>query len=136
MTNNKKYKKEEVEGTVAFCNLAQHEIYNGKDTEKYTILITFDEKTKDNLASKDIRVKEYNDKYQRKFTTRYPFKFNGETVEKIDKEIMWGSKVKIKFAYGNPSPVWGMATYIDSVDVLEDASQVREEQEDTSDEGF
>ena len=63
------------EGTVAFSNLSTTEFYNGKDTGKYSIVITMEEDARDQLENAGIKTKEYEDKnlkihLQRKFVTQ------------------------------------------------------------------
>ena len=116
----------EVEGVVAFSNLSQHEVFNGKSIGKYSLVLVLDDSTKDKLSSQGVKIKDYQGKHQRKFTTQYPFKLNGTLVEKADQEIRWGTKVKLNVTLKNPSPVWGMASYFNEVTVLEEPAPQEE----------
>jgi hypothetical protein len=39
-----------IEGIVAFSNVTEHEEYNGKTTEKYSLTVTLDDDVADELA--------------------------------------------------------------------------------------
>ena len=98
------------EGTVAFSNLKETEYYNGKDTGKFSIVITMEEDAKDQLENAGIKVKEYKDQPQRKFVTKYDnFDVVDVDGESTSKHIPYGSRVRILWQGGNPHPVHGVA---------------------------
>ena len=108
------------EGTVAFSNLSTTEFYNGKDTEKYSIVITMEEDARDQLENAGIKVKEYKDQPQRKFVTKYDnFDVVDVDGESTSKHIPYGSRVRILWQGGNPHPVHGVAPYFKKIKVLE-----------------
>jgi|TARA_R110001592_G_scaffold183497_1_gene427215 hypothetical protein len=108
------------EGTVAFSNLKETEYYNGKDTGKFSIVITMEEDAKDQLENAGIKVKEYKDQPQRKFVTKYDnFDVVDVDGESTSKHIPYGSRVRILWQGGNPHPVHGVAPYFKKIKVLE-----------------
>lgn len=108
------------EGTVAFSNLKETEFYNGKDTGKYSIVITMEDEAKDQLENAGIKVKEYKDQPQRKFVTKYDnFDVVDAEGESTSKHIPYGSRVRILWQGGNPHPVHGVAPYFKKIKVLE-----------------
>tara|TARA_R110000796_G_scaffold33263_3_gene86513 strand:+ start:449 stop:826 length:378 start_codon:yes stop_codon:yes gene_type:complete len=108
------------EGTVAFSNLSTTEFYNGKDTGKYSIVITMEEDARDQLENAGIKVKEYKDQPQRKFVTKYDnFDVVDVDGESTSKHIPYGSRVRILWQGGNPHPVHGVAPYFKKIKVLE-----------------
>tara|TARA_R110000822_G_scaffold33694_2_gene95875 strand:+ start:938 stop:1330 length:393 start_codon:yes stop_codon:yes gene_type:complete len=113
------------EGTVAFSNLSTTEFYNGKDTGKFSIVITMEEDARDQLENAGIKTKEYEDKnskihLQRKFVTQYDnFDVVDVDGESTSKHIPYGSRVRILWQGGNPHPVHGVAPYFKKIKVLE-----------------
>jgi hypothetical protein len=108
------------EGTVAFSNLSTTEFYNGKDTGKFSIVITMEEDARDQLENAGIKVKEYKDQPQRKFVTKYDnFDVVDVDGESTSKHIPYGSRVRILWQGGNPHPVHGVAPYFKKIKVLE-----------------
>lgn len=110
-----------VNGTVAFANLNEHEVFNGQSTGKYSIVITLDEADAEKLQAEGVKVKTYKDQLQRKFATQYEdfavIDNDGEPVSKSS--VRWGDKVRIKYQLGNPHPVHGSAPYLQAVRVIE-----------------
>jgi hypothetical protein len=110
-----------VNGTVAFANLNEHEVFNGQSTGKYSIVITLDESDAEKLQAEGVKIKNYKDQMQRKFATQYEdfpvIDNDGEPVSKSS--VRWGDKVRIKYALGNPHPVHGSAPYLQAVRVVE-----------------
>lgn len=60
-----------VEGTIAFENLDTHEMYQGQSTGKYSVVISLDDTTADQLAGMGVKLREYEGTKQRKFSTKY-----------------------------------------------------------------
>jgi hypothetical protein len=58
-----------VEGTIAFENLETHEMYQGQSTGKYSVVISLDDNTADQLAGLGVKLREYEGTKQRKFST-------------------------------------------------------------------
>jgi acetamidase/formamidase len=110
-----------VNGVAAFVNLAEHEVYNGKSTEAYSIVVTLDEGDAEKLKSEGIKVREYKNQPQRKFKTKFedfPVIDNeGEPVARAS--VRYGDKVRIKYSAGDPHPVHGVTPYLQAVRVVE-----------------
>ena len=123
-----------VEGIVAFCDLTETERYNGQDTGKYSLVITMEDDEAQALKESGVIVREYKNKAQRKFVTKYP-DFPVLDVEDniVSKHIPYGSKVKILWSEGNPHPTYGVATYIKKIKVLEYAEMSSGSSEDEED---
>ena len=108
-----------IEGVVAFSNLSQHEVFNGKSTGKYSIVLVLDDTTKDKLASQGVKIKDYQGKHQRKFTTKYPVTMVDTSDNPMEGEIPYGSKVRLSINLSNPSPVHGVTPYLQAIRVVE-----------------
>ena len=109
-----------LEGTVAFVNLTETEVYRGQDTGKYNITVAFDDATASDLENAGVKVKDYKGTAQRKFSSKFPVTcYNVDGEEIPASEISWGDKVRIKYNVGNPSPQWGTPTYVNAVKLLE-----------------
>ena|SRR5210317_189997 len=110
-----------VTGTVAFANLAEHEVYNGQSTGKYSLVLTLDESEAEKLQSEGIKIREYKNQAQRKFATKFDefpvIDNDGEPVSKSS--VRYGDKVRIKYNLGQPHPVHGVAPYLQAVRVVE-----------------
>lgn len=114
-----------INGTVAFANLTEHEIYMGQSTGKYSIVLTLDDEEAKKLEAEGIKIKHYKDTPQRKFTTKFdefPVIDNeGEPVSKGS--VRWGDKVRVKYNLGNPHPVHGCTPYMQAIRVVEKGEQ-------------
>jgi len=108
------------EGIVAFSDLTTTELYEGRDTGKYTITVNMEQEEADKLTNAGINVKEYKNQPQRKFVTKFPgFAVLDAEGETIPKHIPWGSKVRILWEPGKPHPTHGVAPYFKKIKVLE-----------------
>ena len=58
------------EGTVAFQNLQQTEVYQGQDTGRYTLTLSLEEDVASKLSDEGVKVKDYEGTAQRKFLHR------------------------------------------------------------------
>jgi len=113
-----------ISGTVAFCNLVNREVYEGKETDWYTLTLTLDEQGCDKLAVDNVKTKQYQDSYQRKFKTKTPAKVLDldNHVIALEKEIPRGSKVNVLYSVSKkPHPIYGCSVYIQSVRLVEEA---------------
>ena len=110
-----------VNGTVAFANLAEHEVYNGQSTGKYSLVLVIDDAAAEKLEQEGIKIKMYKNQAQRKFATKFEdfpvIDNDGEPVSKSS--VRYGDKVRIKYNLGNPHPVHGVAPYLQAVRVVE-----------------
>lgn len=110
---------EVVEGVVNFSNITQHDVFNGQDTGAYSMTVTMSEEDANTLASRGVKIKDYQGAKQRKFKSRFDIKaFDGEGNPWTG-EIPYNSKVRLKYKLGNEHPVHGVATYLEAVKVLE-----------------
>jgi len=111
-----------LQGTVAFANLDQHEVFNGQSTGKYSLVLTLDEPEAEALAKNGVKLREYEGLKQRKFSTKYPVDIIDTEDEPFRGRLTRGSKVKILYAEGKPHPVHGTPTYLNKVRVVEVAT--------------
>jgi hypothetical protein len=110
------------EGVVAFSNLTETEQFNGKDTGKFSIVLTLDESEAAKLSEAGVKVKEYQNTPQRKFVTKFPdFPVLDIDGDVHSKHIRYGSKVKVLWDPGQPHPEHGVCPYFKKIKVLEDA---------------
>lgn len=111
-------------GTVAFSNLTEHEVYNNQSTGKFSLVIVLDEAEASKLEDLGVKLKEYEDKVQRKFAS----KFNVGVIDADDQpvagEIPRGSKVNVLYKLGDDHPQHGVGTYLAKVRVTEMADSM------------
>ena len=107
------------EGTVAFESLRQHDVYNGKSTGKYNITLTLDQDSADELETKGVKLRQYEDKLQRKFATGFTVGVLDADGTPYDGQVTRGSKVRVLYSLGNPTPMHGVTPYLEKVKVLE-----------------
>lgn len=108
-----------LQGTVAFANLDQHEVFNGQSTGKYSLVLTLDDPEAEALAKSGVKLREYEGLKQRKFSTKYPVDVIDSDDEPFRGRLTRGSKVKVLYAEGKPHPVHGTPTYLNKVRVME-----------------
>jgi|TARA_R110000796_G_scaffold79326_1_gene176386 hypothetical protein len=119
------------EGIANFVNLTETEFFNGKDTGKYSIMLTIEDDQVSTLEDAGVTVKEYKNQKQRKFVTQYDgFQVVDTDGESISKNIPYGSKVRILWEAGKPHPTHGSAPYLKKIKVLELAEHDVEGSED------
>lgn len=116
-------------GTVAFSNLTKHEEYMGKSTGRFSLVITLDPSSKEELEEKGVKLKQYKDTFQRKFASKFPVKIVDNNNQSLDHELPRGSKVSLEYKLSPPSPVHGRSCWLNAVRVVElaeDTSAVEE----------
>ena len=122
-----------INGVVAFANLTEHEVYNGSSTGKYSVVISLEDPAEvKKLEAEGVKVKEYKNTPQRKFTTKF------EDFQVIDAEgeplsrssVRWGDKVRIKYNLGAPHPVHGCTPYMQAIRVVEKGEAVADDDGD------
>lgn len=107
-------------GVVAFSNLKDHDIYQGKSTGRYTLTITMDPAQAAVLEDMGVKVKDYEGKAQRKFASKYHVDILDMDGNEINTEIPYGSKVRVLWKASDDShPQHGVATYMNKVRVVE-----------------
>ena len=118
-------------GTVSFCHLTKHEIYEGVSTNKYSITLMLDEKSAEALSDAGVKVGEYKGQPKRKFTTTFDVViFNPDLSEwekdkegKYVREIPRGSEVNILAKVTEePYKSYGCSAYVDKVHVLKESA--------------
>ena len=108
-----------IEGTVAFENLNEHEVYNGQSTGKFSLVVSLDDEVASELDAKGIKLREYEGVKQRKFSSKFDVEtFNADGTP-FQGRIPRGSKVRLLWTEGAPHPVHGTSTYLNKVKVLE-----------------
>ena len=116
-----------IEGIVAFSHVTEHEEYNGKTTEKYSLTVTLDDEVADELASNGVKIKQYQpeDKVfkQRKFTTRFDLRVIDANDSPYSGEIPRNSRVRLLYNLGNQGGEHGVPVYMNAIRVLEEAPQ-------------
>ena len=50
-----------IEGKAMFVNINETEVYEGKDTGRYTVTLTLNDETSNELSSKGVRLKSYGE---------------------------------------------------------------------------
>ena len=108
-------------GVVAFCNLDEHEMFKGKTTGRYSLVVTMDEQEASKLSDKGVKVKTYEDKKQRKFSSKFEVPVLDLDGETVSKKIPYGSKVRLLWADGPAHPEHGVPTYLNAVRLVEKA---------------
>lgn len=110
-----------INGVVAFANLAEHEVYNGQSTGKYSLVLTLDDSEAEKLEKEGIKLKMYKNQAQRKFATKFEdfavIDNEGEPVSRAS--VRYGDKVRVKYNLGNEHPVHGVAPYLQAIRVVE-----------------
>lgn len=111
------------EGIVAFSDLTETEVFNGQDTGKYSIVLNINDVEKEAMEELGVKVKEYQNRPQRKFVTKFPdFEVVDAEGDSIPKHIPYGSKVRILWEASKPHPSGGVAPYFKKIKVLEMAT--------------
>ena len=112
-----------IEGKAMFVNINETEVYEGKDTGRYTVTLTLNDETSNELSSKGVRLKSYGEGadavLQRKFASKFPVRVIDAEGETISGDFPSGSTVRISYKYGDEHPVYGVPVYMDGIRVLE-----------------
>ena len=108
-----------LEGLLAFENLDEHEMYQGQSTGKFSVVLSLDDTTADELSSKGVKMREYEGVKQRKFSTKYDVPVMDAEGSPFKGRIGRGSKVRLLYAEGQEHPVYGVPTYLNKIKVLE-----------------
>jgi hypothetical protein len=112
-----------ISGTVAFSNLTEHDIYKGKSTGKYALTVTLDDASAKQLESQGVKLKNYNDTQQKKFTSKYKTESLALDNSPYVGEIPRGSKVRVLYALGQESTEHGTGVYMNKIRVVEEADR-------------
>ena len=113
-----------VSGKVAFSSVVDTDQWEGKDTGFYSITVALEDEDAETLKSRDVRLKEYEGSYQRKFKSKYPISVIDAEDQEYTKEIPRGSVVRVLFGVADRShPTWGPSTWATKVRVVEEADR-------------
>jgi hypothetical protein len=115
------------EGIVAFSNLEEHEEYQGQSTGKYSLVVTFEAEEAQKLEELGVRLREYEDKVQRKFTTKKPIQAIDLDNVPVPGELPYGTRVRIWWD-GWEQNNWGVVPYMNGIRVLELAPEREDDQ--------
>ena len=117
-----------IEGVVNFSNIKTMDTYNGQSTGKFSMTVTLSPDDAQSLQAAGVKIKEYEGTMQRKFSSKYDIVAVDADDEPFNREVPYGSKVRLKFKYGPEHPVHGVSTYLEAVRVVEEAMK---EEDDT-----
>ena len=109
-----------IEGVCNFSHVTSHDVYNGQDTGQYSMTITMSEEDAAELSAQGVKIKDYEDKKQRKFKSQYDIRMFDVNGDAYTGEVPYNSKVRLKFKLGQPHPLHGVPTYLEAVKVLEE----------------
>jgi len=85
-------------GTVAFSNLTEHDVYKGKSTGKYNVVLRLDDSEAAKLADLGVNLNTYEGVEQRKFSTKYGFKFVDLDENPVTGELGAGTEVRVAWS--------------------------------------
>ena len=88
-------------GTVVFSNVQSHDFYNGKDTGKFALTITLDEASANQLVEQGVKLKEYDENFQRRFVTKTKPKVIDLDDMPVGSELPRGSTVRVLYTVGD-----------------------------------
>ena len=113
-----------VQGTAAFVNLTEHELYQGQSTGKYSLTVTLDDGSIAQLESQGVKMRQYSPdggdpQFQRKFASKFNVPLYEANGDEFMGAITRGSLVRVQYSLGDEHPVHGFTPYLDKVKVLE-----------------
>jgi len=106
-------------GVVAFSNLTEHDVFQGKSTGYYALTLALDEPSAATLASEGVKLRDYEGTPQRKFKTTYHVDVLNLDDSPFNGEIPFGSKVRVLYSLGKPNPTHGVPVYLHKVRLVE-----------------
>jgi hypothetical protein len=115
------------EGTVAIQSLREHDVYQGKSTGAYTLLLTLADSEAVKITDMGVKVGEYEGTLQRKFSSKFDVMIVGMDDTIYTGPIPKGTKVRVLWKEGNKHPVHGVPTYLNRVRILEVPDTMDEE---------
>jgi len=107
-----------INGTVAFSNVVTTELYEGRDTLKYSVVLTIGDAEAELLESDGVKVKTYEGERQRKFTSKFQPQVIDIDDQPVTGEIPKGSKVRVLYKAG-PEHELGVPAYANKIRVVE-----------------
>ena len=117
-----------INGTAAFINLVEHEQYQEKSTGKYSLTVTLDDKSIEQLEGQGVHLRQYEDQKQRKFSSKFTVPLYAADGDEFMGQITRGSLVRVQYSLGaNEHPVHGWTPYLDKIKVMELATSNSDE---------
>jgi len=111
-----------IQGSAAFINLSEHELYQGQSTGKYSLTVTLDDKSIEQLEAQGVKMREYEGQKQRKFASKFNVPLYEADGDEFMGQVTRGSLVRVQYSLGDEHPIHGFTPYLDKVKVLELAS--------------
>ena len=113
-----------INGSAAFVNLTEHELYQGQSTGKYSLTVTLDDGSIAQLESQGVKMRQYSPdggdpQFQRKFASKFNVPLYEANGDEFMGAITRGSLVRVQYSLGDEHPVHGFTPYLDKVKVLE-----------------
>ena len=108
-----------INGSAAFVNLSEHELYQGQSTGKYSLTVTLDDESIAQLEAQGVKMREYEGQKQRKFASKFNVPLYEANGDEFMGAITRGSLVRVQYSLGDEHPVHGFTPYLDKVKVLE-----------------
>ena len=107
-------------GVVAFCNLDEHEVYQGQSTGRYSVVINMEPAESAKLEDMGVKLREYEGKAQRKFASKFKVDILDMDNNPVQGEVPYGSKVRLLWVPSKDAhPQHGVGTYLNKVRVVE-----------------
>jgi hypothetical protein len=110
-----------ITGTSVFSCLTKYDEYMGESTGKYNLTVTLSDEDAAKLEDLGVRLKEYDGKMQRKFSSKFDVEVWDAQGEPFVGEIPRGSEVRVLYSLGPVSPQWGPTVYMNKVRVVKEA---------------
>ena len=116
-----------INGSAAFINLSEHELYQGQSTGKYSLTVTLDDASIAQLKEQGVKLRQYSPdggepQSQRKFASKFDVPVYEANGDEFMGNITRGSHVRVQYSLGQEHPVHGITPYLDKIKVLELAS--------------
>ena len=116
-----------IQGSAAFINLSEHELYQGQTTGKYSLTVTLDDASIAQLEAQGVKMREYSPdggapQKQRKFASKFNVPLYEADGDEFMGQVTRGSLVRVQYSLGDEHPIHGFTPYLDKVKVLELAS--------------
>jgi len=108
-----------INGSAAFINLSEHELYQGQSTGKYSLTVTLDDASIAQLEGQGVKMREYEGAKQRKFASKFDVPVYEANGDEFMGSITRGSFVRVQYSLGQEHPVHGITPYLDKIKVLE-----------------
>jgi len=113
-----------INGSAAFINLSEHELYQGQSTGKYSLTVTLDDASIAQLEGQGVKMREYSPdggapQKQRKFASKFDVPVYEANGDEFMGSITRGSFVRVQYSLGQEHPVHGITPYLDKIKVLE-----------------